>query len=141
MPRARETARIALGDRPVPVEAWPSLNDPRGGSFEGKRLDEYRRWAWATGSGEAAPGGGESRLETVGRYAAAYRRLLERPEPVVLAVLHALPIAYLLRAAAGEAPAARMDRPVEYAEPYSLGADGLRSALEVLETWCGEPGW
>src|SRR3982751_6325263 len=56
MHRAREAARLALGERAVPVEAWRELNDPRAGSFEGRHLDEYRGWAWTTGSGEAAPG-------------------------------------------------------------------------------------
>jgi broad specificity phosphatase PhoE len=141
MPRARETARIALGGRAVPVEEWPELNDPRAGSFEGRHLDDYRGWAWATGSRDPVPGGGESRLEAVARYSAAYRRLLERPERVVLAVLHALPIAYLLEALEGEPPAARMDRRVEYAHPYPVEADALGAALEVLDPWCSEPTW
>ena len=91
------------------------MNDPRAGAFEGGRLDEYRDWAWAAGSSEPVPGGGESRLEVVTRCAAAYRALLDRPEASILAVVHALPIAYLLAALEGEPPAARMDRPVEYA--------------------------
>jgi probable phosphoglycerate mutase len=141
MPRARETARLALAHRPVSVEAWPDLNDPRAGIYEGKHLDEYRGWAWTTGSSEPVPGGGESRLEAISRYAAAYRRLLERPEGVILAVLHALPVAYLLRALDGEVPAARMDRPIEYAQPYPVDAGALRAAVGVLEAWCGQPTW
>jgi probable phosphoglycerate mutase len=141
MPRARETARLALDGRAVPVEAWPELNDPRAGDYEGKHLDDYRGWAWTTGSGEPAPGGGESRIDAVLRYARAYRRLLERPEPTILAVLHALPIAYLLRAVAGEPPAARMDRPIEYAHPYRVDAGELERALQVLDSWCSEPTW
>ena len=141
MPRARETARLALGDRPVPVEVWPELNDPRAGGFEGKRLDDYRVWAWSAGSKEPAPGGGESRVESARRYVSAYRRLLERSERTVLAVLHALPIAYLLRALEGDPPAARMDRPIAYAHPYPVEADALREGVEVLETWCRQPTW
>jgi broad specificity phosphatase PhoE len=75
------------------------------------------------------------------RYAAAYRRLLGRPEGTVLAVLHALPIAYLLQALDGDPPAARMDRPIEYAQPYRVDAEALRGALEVLDSWCREPSW
>jgi probable phosphoglycerate mutase len=141
MPRARETALLALGDGPVPVEVWPELNDPRAGAFEGKHLDEYRGWAWTAGSRDPVPGGGESRLDVVARYAEAYRRLLERPERVVLAVLHALPIAYLLQALDGHPPAARMDRPIEYARPYPVEAEALRGALDVLDPWCRDPGW
>jgi phosphoserine phosphatase len=141
MPRARETARLALGERPVPVEVWPELNDPRAGRFEGKPLDDYRVWAWSAGSQEPSPGGGESRVESARRYVSAYRRLLERPERTVLAVLHALPIAYLLRALEGDPPAARMDRPIAYAHPYAVEADALRDGLQVLETWCRQPTW
>jgi broad specificity phosphatase PhoE len=141
MPRARETARLALGEMAVPVEAWAELNDPRAGDYEGRHLDEYRGWAWTTGSGEPPPGGGESRVEAVRRYAGAYRRLLERPERTILAVLHALPIAYLLHAVGGDPPAARMDRPIEYAHPYRVDADTLERALQVLDSWCGEPTW
>jgi alpha-ribazole phosphatase len=141
MPRARETARLALDGDAAPVEVWPELNDPRAGDFEGRHLDEYRGWAWEAGSSEPAPGGGESRVEVVARYALAYRRLLERPERVVLAVLHALPIAYLLQAVDGEAPAARMDRPIEYAHPYLVDAGSLQTALDVLDGWRREPHW
>jgi broad specificity phosphatase PhoE len=141
MPRARETARLALGDRPVPVEVWPELNDPRAGSYEGKSIEDYRSWAWTAPSRDPVPGGGESRLDIVTRYADAYRRLLERPERVVLAVLHALPIAYLLHAVDGAAPAARMDRPIEYAHPYPVDAVALPGALEILDSWRIEPTW
>jgi broad specificity phosphatase PhoE len=139
--RTRRTAELALAGRDVPFEIWPGLNDPRAGAFEGRRLDEYRGWAWAAGSSEPVPGGGESRLELVGRYAAAYRALLERPEASILAVLHALPIAYLLAALEGEPPAARMDRPIEYAAAHSVEAGALAGAVAVLEAWCASPGW
>ncbi len=139
--RTRRTADLALASRDVPVERWPDLNDPRAGSFEGGYLADYRGWAWSTGSAEPVPGGGESRREVVSRCARAYRELHERPEPVILAVLHALPIAYLLGALGGAAPAARMNRPVEYARAYFVERDALLGAVEVLEAWCAAPGW
>ena len=139
--RTGATAALALHGRDVPVLVRPDLNDPRAGRFEGRHLDEYRLWAWAAGSREAAPGGGESRLEAVSRYLGAYRALLERPEAAVLAVAHALPIAYLLSALEGRPPAARMDRPVAYAHPYRLEPADLRRALAVLDSWCARPSW
>ena len=139
--RTRATAALALLGRDVPVEAWAGLNDPRAGRFEGLPLDEYLVWALAAGSQEAAPGGGESRLEAVSRYVRAYRGLLERPEETVLAVAHALPIAYLLSALEGRQPASRMDRTVAYAHPYRLAAAGLRQALGVIEAWRAAPSW
>ena len=139
--RTQLTAALVLVGRDVPVEAWGELDDPCAGAFEGRHLDEYRAWAWTTGARAEAPGGGESRVAAVDRYARGLRRLLERPERAVLAVAHALPIAYLLRALEGEPPAARMDRPVEYAHPYRLSAGELERALGVLEVWAGQPTW
>jgi probable phosphoglycerate mutase len=139
--RTRLTAELALAGRDVPFEAWADLDDPRAGAFEGLQLDEYRAWAWANGSAAEAPGGGESRIAAVARYVRGYRALLERPERSILAVLHALPIAYVLRALDGEPPAARMDRPIEYAHPYRLTAGELEAALGVLEGWCSQPTW
>lgn len=139
--RTRATAELALADRAVPTEAWPELNDPAAGSFEGEHLDEYRKWAWTRPSQEDAPGGGESRLAVVRRYVRAYRRLLSRPEPAILAVLHALPIAYVLRALDGLAPAARMDHPIEHAHPYRFDAHEIERALLVLEGWVAAPTW
>jgi broad specificity phosphatase PhoE len=139
--RTRRTAELALAGRDVPVEVWPDLNDPRAGVFEGRALEDYRGWAWAAGSAEPVPGGGESRLEIVARCARAYRALLERPEPSILAVVHALPIAYLLGAVEGESPAARMDRPIAYTHPYPVQAEALRRGVDVLEAWSADPNW
>jgi broad specificity phosphatase PhoE len=136
--RTRETAALALAGRGVPVEAWPELNDPRAGSFEGLHLDEYRKWAWTRGSQEEAPGGGESRIAGVRRYADAFRCVLGRPEASILVVAHGLPIAYVL---SGEPPAARMDVPIEYAHAYRFDAAELERALVRLEAWCAAPTW
>jgi broad specificity phosphatase PhoE len=141
LPRTRATAELALAGRDVRIEEVPELGDPRAGRFEGLHLDEYRAWAWSTGSGNEAPGGGESRLTLVARYAAAYHALLERPERTILAVVHALSITYVQRALDGEPPAARMDVKVEYAHPYRLSASDLRRALAVLDSWVEAPTW
>ncbi len=139
--RTRATAALALLGRNVPAAAWGGLNDPRAGRFEGLPLTDYRAWAWAAGSQEAAPGGGESRLDAVSRYCRAFRALLARPEAAVLAVAHALPIAYVLEALDGRPPASRMERPVAYAHPYPLAADDLLRALGVIDDWCAAPSW
>jgi broad specificity phosphatase PhoE len=140
-PRTRATLELALEGRDVPVVEEPRLADPGAGAFEGLTLDEYRGWAWSAGSGEDAPGGGESRLAVVRRYAAAYRALLERPEQNVLAVLHALPIAYLLLARDGEPPRPRVDVRVEHAQPYPFTRRELERSLAVLEAWSESPSW
>lgn len=141
LPRTRETAELALAGRGVPLEVEPRLNDPRAGSFEGRHLDEYRVWAWSKGSAEEAPGGGESRLGIVQRYVEGLRALLDRPEGCVLAVLHALPIAYVLAALDGRPPAARVDLPVAHAQPHRLEREQLAGAVDVLAEWSAAPSW
>ena len=140
-PRTRATLELALAGRDVPVIEERRLADPRAGSFEGLTLDDYRAWAWNEGSRAEAPGGGESRLAIVGRYAAAYRALLDRRERTILAVIHALPIAYLLLARDGEPPRPRVDLPVEHARPYPFARAELDRSLAVLEGWCAAPTW
>jgi len=140
-PRTRATLEFALAGREVAVLEEPRLADPRAGIFEGRTLDEYRAWAWNESSRVEAPGGGESRLAIVQRYASAYRALLERPERTILAVIHALPIAYLLLALDGDPPRPRVDVRVEYARPYPFTRTELERALAVLEAWCASPTW
>lgn len=140
-PRTRATAALALAGRDVPLEEEPRLADPRAGRFEGLHLDEYRGWAWSNGSGEAAPGGGESRLAVVHRYTDAYLDLLHRPEETILAVIHALPIAYVLLAREGTAPRPKVDVEVQHAHPYRLEAGELARALVVLDAWRRRPTW
>jgi len=139
--RTHRTAELVLGGREVPVEIWPDLNDPHAGSFEGLPIADYLVWARLADSAEPVPGGGQSRHAVVTRCARAYRALLERPEPTILVVLHALPIAYLLGALEGAAPAPRMSRTIEYARAYSVEAEALRGAVVDLEAWCAAPGW
>lgn len=139
--RTRRTLELALAGRGIPVLEEPRLADPRAGSFEGRTLDEYRAWAWDAGSAVEAPGGGESRLSVVQRYTAAYGALLERPERTILAVVHALPIAYLLLARDGDPPRPRVDVRVEYARAYPFDREDLERCLAVLDAWCASPSW
>jgi broad specificity phosphatase PhoE len=139
--RTRETAAFALEGRAVPFDELPGLADPNVGRYEGLSLDEYRTWAWSAPSDEEAPGGGESRLEIVARSAAAYRTLLARGEDVVLAVAHALTVAYVLDAVEGLPPAQRLRHPIEYAQPFPVLAEELARALDVLDAWRVEPTW
>ena len=58
--RTRETADLALGDQSVPRIVLRDLNDPFYGSFEGKLLAEYRKWAGSHGPLDVPPGEGEA---------------------------------------------------------------------------------
>ncbi len=133
--RTRQTAELALAGREVPIVVVSELNDPRAGTFEGGPLDEFRAWAWTHGSADEPPGGGESRLAVATRLARGYRRVLERPEPAVLVVGHALPMAYAL---GGATP--RIDL-LDYVKPYRLDRAELEAAVERLEAWAAAPTW
>jgi probable phosphoglycerate mutase len=138
--RTRRTAELALAGRDVPIEAWPELNDPRYGAFEGGPFQAYREWAWAHGSTDEPPGGGEGRQAIVARYASALRQLLARDELTILVVIHSLPIAYVLGAVDGADPTRRMGM-IDYAWPFRVDADALERAVDRLEEWCAAPSW
>src|SRR5205814_8942457 len=101
---------------------------------EGGPLREYRAWARAHGPADEAPGGGESRVETVRRYVEAFHTVLERSEVTILVVAHSLPIRYVLDACDSRAPAAAVEQ-VPYAEPFAVDSTPLERAVERLDAW------
>jgi broad specificity phosphatase PhoE len=138
--RTSQTADIALADNAVPRIVLPELNDPLYGRYEGGPFETYLAWALAHDSAAEPPGGGEPRQQLVGRYATAFRKLLERPERTILVVTHSLPLAYVLMALAGQDPAPRVPL-VEYARIHALAASELEEAVTRLESWCAAPTW
>ena len=90
--RGRAAARAARAER------------DRLRQVRGQPLAAYRAWAWAHGADVDCPGGGESRRSAAARFADGLEVLLDRPEDMVLAVSHALPIRYVLDAADGALP-------------------------------------
>jgi broad specificity phosphatase PhoE len=77
-------------------------------------------------------------MEAAVRIAGALDTLLDRPEEVVLAVSHALPIRYVVDASDGSFPTARIT-PVPHAEAFSLDADAVQLAAETLRAWAAAP--
>jgi broad specificity phosphatase PhoE len=138
--RARQTADIALAQGAVPRIVLAELNDPLYGCYESGPLDAYLAWALANDSAAEPPGGGERRQVLVARYAVGFRRIVERPERMVLVVAHSLPIAYVLMAAAGRDPAPRVPL-VDYAKIHVMSARELAQAVARLERWCAAPTW
>jgi broad specificity phosphatase PhoE len=132
--RTRETAEIALGGRDVPIVVVPQLNDHPAGRYEGRQLTEYLEWAHAAGPLDVIPGGTDTRAGVIERFARGFRILVERPEALVLAVLHSLPIAYLLAAVEGRDPENRMPM-LPYAEVTRLRHDDVEAAVARLERW------
>jgi broad specificity phosphatase PhoE len=136
--RTQETLELALGARDVPRMVLPGLGEIGFGSFEGGPLTAYREWAWSTEPDAVCPGGGESRADAAERIAGGLDELLARPEEVVLAVSHALPIRYVVDAADGSFPAARIE-PVPHASAFDLNAEAVERAAETLRVWATAP--
>jgi len=138
MRRTQETLELALAGRGVPRIVVAELNEIHFGLYDGGPLDDYRAWAWTEPPDVRAPGNGESRADGAARYARGLRTLLDRPEPVVLAIGHALSIRYVVDAGHGLVPAARM-APVPHAEPFRFSADEVEQAASLLERWSAAP--
>lgn len=138
--RVQETADLALEGREVPRLLLAELNDIDVGGFEGHTIEEYRDWAQSHEPGDVPPGDGESRVQAVSRYVAAYRTLLARPERSILVVAHALTVRYILDAVDGRVPAPRVEI-VPYAEPFTVETAELSEALELLDAWTLAPVW
>ena len=136
--RTQETAGLALEGRDVPRLVVPELNEIDFGRFEGGLLSAYRDWAWAAPADELCPGGRESRGHAAERYARGFEVVLARPEAAILAVAHAVPIRYLLDAAEGRPPTARV-APVGHAEAVVLEAEQVRAAVDALHAWAAAP--
>lgn len=137
--RTTRTADEALAARDVPRLEVPELGDPGYGVYEGRPLDAYRAWASASSSTDR-PGGGESRIEVVTRYAAGLRILLARPEATVLVVCHSLPISYLVSARQGIPPQRRKAQ-AAHATVHPFTDEELDRATTILEDWTCNPTW
>ena len=136
--RTQETLALALDGRDVPVLVAPELDEIHFGAFDGGALDTYRAWAAAHPPDEPPASGGESRARAAGRFAQGIRLVLARPEEQVLVVGHALAIRYVIDAARGLVPAARM-APIEHASPYRLECADIERAAALLEAWSKAP--
>ena len=138
MLRTQETLRIAVEGRNVPTLVVPELDEIRFGVFEGGPLAAYRAWAWESGPDLCCPGGGESRAGVAVRFADGLSALLLRPEPTILAIGHALPLRYVIDAADGSFPAARVE-PIAHATLHWLDRAQVETAIETLRAWAAAP--
>jgi broad specificity phosphatase PhoE len=141
IPRSIQTAEIALAGRDIPRFQLAEFNDPRAGSLEGASVSEYVRWLRENGRHAPNPGGGESQIDALRRYLAAYRWLADRSEHEILVVAHGLPLAWV-RAALGpnsHRPEVNFEHPgIAFAgEPIRLTRAELRRAISVLAPLTG----
>ncbi len=130
--RTVETAEIALAGRDVPFMEEPLLDDIKIGELEGKTLDDYRDWKREHTRADPFPGG-ESLDDAARRYAEAYRRVLERPEPSILVVTHEIPLRYAINAADGSDDLDGPTRQLANATPYLFDEAALEQAVAGIE--------
>lgn len=134
--RTRETAQIALAGQGVPLEVEPLLDDIDVGELEGETIEAYRAWKRAHGRRDAFPGG-ESLDAAALRYAAAYARLLARPERRILVVCHEIPVRYAVNAAAGSDELDGPAHEIRNCVPHLFDEAGLRRAVERIRALAG----
>jgi broad specificity phosphatase PhoE len=139
--RAVATADIALGGRDVERQVMGELNDPKAGAFEGGSAIEHRDWLRTHGLAARNPGGGESQLDALRRYARGFRALADRSAERVLAVAHGMPIAWLRSARASRAAGGSEEPTADFADPGVdfagvpdlIGGAELAEAAAILE--------
>lgn len=134
--RTRATAKIALEGRQVPVEVEPLLDDIDVGELEGRSIDDYRAWKREHTRADCFPGG-ESLDDAARRYAAAYERLLARPEPRILVVCHEIPVRYAINAAAGSDELDGPAHEIGNCVPHLFDAEGMRRAIDGVRRLAG----
>jgi phosphoserine phosphatase len=130
-PRTRQTLEILLEGRDVPRDVCPDLDDVRLGDLEGRPVEEYRAWRREHGP-DAAPPGGESRVEVLARYLRGFEWVLGREARFPLVVTHDIPIRFLRNAMAGEDPIEGPVRSIENASLLVVGEAELRHGLDVM---------
>jgi probable phosphoglycerate mutase len=130
-PRTRETADVALAGRAIPFAEDAEFDDIDIGDLEGKTIDEYHAWKRLHGRSDPFPGG-ESLDDAARRYAAAFKRLLERPESSILVVTHEIPLRYAINAADGSDNLDGPTHQLANATPYLFDESALRRAVEGI---------
>lgn len=133
--RTQETAEVILEGRNVPCRVIAELNDPRQGAYEGKPFPEYAEWMDGSGLTDPIPGGGESQLDCVARYAQGWRAAATAAEGPVLVVAHAFPISVALTLHEDGPPMLRRnyERDPAFAELNVLEPERLLRGLDRLD--------
>ena len=107
--RTRQTADVALAGRDVPrVVVRRAERSASTATTRAARSRTTGRGRTVRASSDDAPGGGESRRHIVERYVRGFRLVPRAPRRRALVVAHSLPIAYVLAALDGAAPAPRV---------------------------------
>ena len=130
-PRTEQTIAILLEGHDVPVVVCADLDDVLLGEFEGRSVEDYRRFRDENGQ-EARPRGGESRLDALARYTRGFERLLEVDARAPLVVTHDIPIRFLANAIAGEDPLEGSVHAVANASLLTVGEADMRRGVAAM---------
>lgn len=134
--RTLETAEIALEGRAVPFVTEPLLDDIDVGELEGCTLDDYRAWKHSHTRADPFPGG-ESLDDAAGRYARAFRSVLERPERTIVLLTHEIPLRYAINAADDSNDLDAPTHDVANATPYLFDEESLDRAAKQIARLTG----
>ncbi len=134
--RTQESLDILLAGRDVPRISIPELGDVGLGVFEGRPVGEYRIWR-AGRLPDDRPAGGESRIDALTRYVVGAQRLLELDVHAVLAVLHDVPIRFILNAANADDPIDGPIQSIANMEMTIIDRPALQAALQVMRARIG----
>jgi broad specificity phosphatase PhoE len=134
--RTRETADVALAGRDVARVVVPELGDPPNGDLEGRPYAELARWREVNGPDVPLPGLDRTERDYFEAVERGFRRLVERPESTVLAILHGYVVSWITSGAGTPASG-------RHAEEAVLTAPELLAALDsvvgdVLRQWSWE---
>ena len=132
--RCRRTAQLLAAGRDLPLLELEELAEVHAGAFAGGAVTAYRQWLQSAPL-TAAPPGGESVVAAADRYLAGLRRIASLPEPVVLAVVHNLPMRIALNAAAGADPVTGPVQALPHLAREELTASDVRRAIAALTAW------
>jgi probable phosphoglycerate mutase len=136
--RTLQTARLALGNRDVPLLVEPELDDIDVGDLEGQTIEDYRAWKRAHKRTDAFPGG-ESLDTAARRYARAFTRLAARSERVTLVVAHEIAVRYAVNAAAGSDELDAPIHDIRNAAPYLFDGESLARAARRIDLLSERP--
>lgn len=136
-PRTAESLALLLDGRDLPVAIYPEFDDVRLGVFEGGPVGDYREWRRSHTPDQPPPGEGESRLGALYRYLRGFERLLDEEAERVLAVIHDVPIRFLLNATRGADPLDGPVRAVANAEVNDLDEDAVLRGLAAMRDRLG----
>jgi broad specificity phosphatase PhoE len=104
------------------------FNDPLAGRFEHSPVTELNEWLSNNGP-DVPTRGAESQQDAMRRYVMGYETLMSRQEEVILAVIHRLPIVWLLTAIEDAD-----SQEIDFAVPISLEAVEVQKAVAVLRS-------